>query len=250
MANDAKHGTDTFKASYPTQIMETAWDILFFWVARMIMFSYYRAGKPPFEKVLLHGLVRDKDRQKMSKSKGNAVDPLGVIDVHGADALRFALIFSTAAGNDIPLAEEKIKGMKHFANKLWNIARFVLISTEEKDYEGNVPAQTEADKEILKKLSGAVFEVTQNLDNLALHQAAQAIYQFTWHELADIYLETGKIQLKNPKLAASTSKILAHCLTNVLKLLHPFMPFITEEIWSKLPLKNKKLLIIEKWPLS
>ena len=113
-----------------------------------------------------------------------------------------------------------------------------------------MPAQTEADKEILKKLSGAVFEVTQNLDNLALHQAAQAIYQFTWHELADIYLETGKIQLKNPKLAASTSKILAHCLTNVLKLLHPFMPFITEEIWSKLPLKNKKLLIIEKWPLS
>jgi valyl-tRNA synthetase len=260
MANDAKHGTKDFKNYFPTQVMETGWDILFFWVARMVMFSYYRTGKPPFEKIFLHGLVRDKDRQKMSKSKGNVIDPLGVIDTYGCDALRFALIFSTGAGNDIPLAEDKIKGMKHFANKLWNIARFILNNTDiARPFIGN-PDQaadesaryttpdpkTDADKEILTKLNQTVKNVTGHLEAFRLPEAAQDIYQFTWHELADIYIEASKKQLADEKLKVSTYNILTYNLLTVLKLLHPFMPFVTEEIWSKLD--QKELLIIANWP--
>src|SRR6185503_9973161 len=162
-----------FETYYPTQVMETGWDILFFWVARMVMFGYYKTGKLPFETVYLHGLVRDKDRQKMSKSKGNVVDPLGVIDTYGSDALRFALIFSTAAGNDIPLAEDKIKGMKHFANKLWNISRFVLTNLEYPISNIQYPnPQTDADKSILEKLDQTVKNVTDHLENFRLHEAA------------------------------------------------------------------------------
>lgn len=256
MANDAKREkianneqrTD-ISEFFPSSVMETGWDILFFWVARMIMLSYYKTGKAPFEKVYLHGLVRDKDKQKMSKSKGNVVDPLGVIDAYGCDALRFALIFSTSAGNDIPLAEDKIKGMKHFANKLWNIARFVLANTE--NYELGVMNNeykpiTPADKEILSKLDKTVKIVTENLEKLLLHEAAQEIYQFVWRELADVYIEASKIQLQNESQKQNTQKILIYCLVTSLKLLHPFMPFVTEEIWSKLD--QKELLIITQWP--
>ncbi len=260
MANDAKHGTKTLETYYPTQVMETAWDILFFWVARMIMFSYYRTGKRPFEHVFLHGLVRDKDKQKMSKSKGNVIDPLGVIDTYGTDALRFALIFATAAGNDTPLSEERIKGMKHFANKLWNIARFIQMNLENPKFQILNPKQnqkpkpkTEADREILAKLDQTIKEVTEDLENFKLHEAAQSIYQFTWHEFADIYIEASKNQLGSPgsdpgesELRESTQKILLYCLTNILKLLHPFMPFVTEAIWQNL--ENKNLLMIEPWP--
>ena len=133
--------------------METGWDIIFFWVARMIMFGYYKTDSRPFQTVLLHGLVRDKDRQKMSKSKDNVVDPLGVIDTYGTDALRFALIFSTAAGNDIPLSEDKIKGMKHFANKFWNIARFILMNNTGVMPSSKPKARTDADRVILEQLS-------------------------------------------------------------------------------------------------
>jgi valyl-tRNA synthetase len=262
MANDAKRSqlatsnspTD-FQTYFPTQVMETGWDILFFWVARMVMMSYYRTGKPPFEKVYLHGLVRDKDRQKMSKSKGNVIDPLGVIDTYGCDALRFALIFSTSAGNDIPLAEDKIKGMKHFANKLWNIARYILASTNVPILplaEGELVGVTEADKEILAKLDQTVKSVTAHLEAFRLHEAAQDIYQFTWRELADIYVETSKKQLADEKLRTSTYNILTYNLTTVLKLLHPFMPFITEELWSKLYevnlLGKDPVLMVSKWP--
>ena len=255
MANDAKHGTSTFADYYPTQVMETAWDILFFWVARMIMFSYYRTGKPPFEKVFLHGLVRDKDRQKMSKSKGNVIDPLGVIDTYGTDALRFALIFSTAAGNDIPLSEDKIKGMKHFANKLWNIARFIMTNIENaelgiRNYE-SLQAKTAADTEVLDALKFAMEEVTEGLENFQLHAAAQEIYQFVWHSFADIYIEASKKQLADPELKANTQAILLNSLFKILKLLHPFMPFITEHIWQLLKeqgLVKTELLMIAEWP--
>lgn len=256
MANDVKRGTKDFKNYFPTQVMETGWDILFFWVARMIMMSYYRTGKPPFKQVLLHGLVRDKDKQKMSKSKGNVVDPLGVIDTYGTDALRFALIFSTAAGNDIPLAEDKIKGMKHFANKLWNIARFILSNQEGTGHrvqgEGAQPSTlkpeplTDADKNVLAKLNSTVKTVTDHLENFLLHEAAQEIYQFTWHEFADIYIEASKKQLADEKLKDSTLLTLNFSLLTILKLLHPFMPFVTEEIWSKLG--QKDLLMIAEWP--
>ncbi len=235
---------------HPTDVMETGYDILFFWVARMILMTTYNLGDIPFKTVYLHGLVRDKDRQKMSKSKGNVIDPLGVIDLYGTDALRFALVFSTAAGNDIPLAEDKIKGMKHFGNKLWNIARFILGNIESSDWQ--FEAKTDADKTILEKLETATKEVTEHLENFRLHEAAQSIYQFTWHEFADIYIEASKAQLANESLKANTQKILLHCLIVILKLLHPFMPFVTEEIWGKLReaklLKFDNMLIISSWP--
>jgi valyl-tRNA synthetase len=249
MANDAKHGTRDFEQFFPTQVMESGWDILFFWIARMVMMSYYRINKPPFEKVYLHGLVRDKDKQKMSKSKGNVVDPLGVIDTYGTDSLRFALIFSTSAGNDIPLAEDKIKGMKHFANKLWNIARFIMNNVQASDYKYD--PKTDADKEILTKLEQTIKSATTNLDNFHLHEAAQEIYQFTWHELADIYVEKSKEQIKDENISDNTKKILLHNLITVLKLLHPFMPFVTEHIWQLLKdrgLTKTELLMIAEWP--
>ena len=243
------NGEKDFRTFFPTQVMETGWDILFFWVARMVMMSYYKTGKPPFEKIFLHGLVRDKDKQKMSKSKGNVVDPLGVIDTYGTDALRFALIFSTSAGNDIPLSEDKIKGMKHFANKLWNIARFVLANLENyelgiMDYE--FKALTPADTEIIDALKFAIDEVTEGLENFQLHAAAQEIYNFVWKNFADVYIEKSKEQLKDPILKENTQAILLNSLFIILKLLHPFMPFVTEEIWGKL--NQKELLLISAWP--
>ncbi|PIR97301.1 MAG: valine--tRNA ligase [Candidatus Doudnabacteria bacterium CG10_big_fil_rev_8_21_14_0_10_41_10] len=254
------NNTSDLKTYHPTNVMETGYDILFFWIARMILMSGYNLSDIPFKDVYMHGLVRDKDRQKMSKSKGNIIDPLGVIDLYGTDALRMALVFSTAAGNDIPLAEEKIKGMKHFANKLWNIARFVLTNTPSvildatpDDSESNFDSRlrgnnklTAADKDILQKLKLTIKKVTENFEKFRLHEAAQEIYQFTWHELADKYLEASKEQLKDEKLREPTQTILLHCLIVILKLLHPFMPFVTEEIWSHL--NQKDLLIISKWP--
>ncbi|MBL8029626.1 MAG: valine--tRNA ligase [Candidatus Doudnabacteria bacterium] len=254
MANDAKHGTEDIKNFFPTQVMETGWDILFFWVARMVMLSYYKTNKPPFQKVYLHGLVRDKDRQKMSKSKGNVIDPLGIIDTYGTDALRFALVFSTAAGNDIPLAEDKIKGMKHFGNKLWNIARFIIMNLEITNYKlqiTNPEGSTEADRAILTKLEALIKSSTNHLENFRLHEAAQEIYHFTWHEFADVYIEASKVQLQDENLKAFTLSTLHYSLTTVLKLLHPFMPFITEHIWKILQEKNlaeKNLLMIQEWP--
>jgi valyl-tRNA synthetase len=248
LANDAKHGTKTFAEFYPTDVMETGWDILFFWIARMVMFSYYRFNKPPFKKVFLHGLVRDKDRQKMSKSKGNVIDPLGVIDTYGTDALRFALIFSTAAGNDIPLAEDKIKGMKHFGNKLWNIARYILATDPQ---PGEAKAVTDADKAIMQELAAATKAVTDGIANFKIHEAAQAIYDFTWYKLADVYIEASKPQIADATQAANTKALLLHQLTSVLKLLHPFMPFITEQLWQELrerKLVTEELLMVVQWP--
>ncbi|MCL4405085.1 MAG: valine--tRNA ligase [Patescibacteria group bacterium] len=242
-------GKKDFETYFPTQVMETAADILFFWVARMIMLSYYRTGKEPFQYVYLHGLVRDKDRQKMSKSKGNVVDPLGVIELYGTDALRFALIFSTAAGNDIPLAEDKIRGMKYFVNKLWNITRYILSNVEAKDFSKTNTApqpKTDVDREILDGLTRVAERVTDNLDNFMFHQAAQEIYQFVWHELADKYIEASKPQLQDQATAPNTRLILAYLLQKILILLHPFTPFVTEAIWRKLP-NRKNLLIVEKW---
>jgi len=247
--------TKDLELFHPSDVMETGYDILFFWVARMVLMSTYHLGQIPFKTVYLHGLVRDKDRQKMSKSKGNVIDPLGVIDAYGTDALRFALIFSTSAGNDIPLAEDKIKGMKHFANKLWNIARFVITNIENQElgirnYEWE--SKTNADKEIISKLDQTVKTSTEHLEAFRIHEAAQEIYQFTWYELADIYLEASKGQLSNPETADDTKKILLHNLITTLKLLHPFMPFVTEHIWGLLDerklLSKGGLLMVAEWP--
>ena len=237
-------------------MIETGYDILFFWVARMVLMSTYHTGQIPFKNVYLHGLVRDATKEKMSKSKGNVIDPLDMIDKYGTDAMRFALIFNTAAGTDMALAEDKIKGMKHFANKLWNIARYILSNVEStglrvkgKDTESyTLPPQpsTDADKNILSKLEAVKKEVSTNIENFQLHLAAQALYQFTWYELADIYIEASKAQLQNDDQKENTQAILLYSLFTILKLLHPFMPFVTEEIWSKLD--QEKLLLVTNWP--
>ncbi|MGC9031219.1 MAG: valine--tRNA ligase [Minisyncoccia bacterium] len=242
-----------FKYFYPTSVMETGKDILFFWVARMIMMGFYITKKPPFKKVILHGMVRDKDKQKMSKSKGNVIDPLAVIKDFGADSLRFALIFSQDLGQDPVLSEEKIKSQRNFINKIWNASRFILTKEKlpQKISENDFKKikLTKADKMILKELNRAIKFTTKYLDNFKFHLAAQYLRKSFWHIFCDLYIEKAKIQLKNKKLENNTKKILLFSLITYLKLLHPFLPFITEEIYQKLAIKNKKdFLMVENWP--
>lgn len=242
--------TDDLKTYHPTDILETGYDILFFWVARMILMSTYLLGEVPFRTVYLHGLVRDEWKQKMSKSKGNIVDPLDLGEKYGIDALRFGLIFGNAPGSDLPLSEDRIRGMKYFANKLWNIARFVIANAEKSDWQWGV--KTDADRDILKKLENTVRDVTKNLETFNIHEAAQALYSFIWHEFADVYIEKSKEQMKDPELTENTKKILLHNLICVLKLIHPFMPFISEHIWSILSKqrmrKTNEILLVASWP--
>jgi valyl-tRNA synthetase len=241
--------------------METGWDIIFFWVARMIMLSLYVTNEVPFRQIYLHGMVRDKDRQKMSKSKGNVVDPLGVAEQYGSDALRLALVMGTSAGNDIIVSEDKIRGMRNFANKLWNISRFVMMNMGEHRYNMNelerVAAHTEADTTLVIGLDRLVAEITANIEGNQFHIAAEKLYDFVWHQFADIYIETAKGQINgvdgttDESLADNTRKLLLKALTTQLALLHPIMPFVTEAIWQSLPIEGKsEMLITTPWPTS
>lgn len=240
--------TADLKTFHPTSVLETGYDILPFWVSRMILMSIYHTGQIPFHTALLHGMVRDGQNRKMSKSLGNIIDPLDMIAKYGTDALRFALIFNTAPGTDMALAEDKIKGMKHFGNKLWNVARFILQNLEQNSLK--FESKTEADKVILEQLSLAIEQVSVNLEQNRLHEAAQKLYEFIWKELADVYIEASKTQLANEELKTNTQAILFHTLKTALKLLHPFMPFVTETIWQELNKEGltSELLIIEEWP--
>ncbi len=244
------HQTSDLKTFHPTSVMMPGYEILFFWVARMVLMSGFLLGDVPFKKVFLHGIVRDKQGRKFSKSLNNGIDPLEMTAKYGTDALRMSLLFGAAPGNDVVFDEQNVKGMKHFANKLWNIARFIMSNVETSNFEWQ--PQTDADKEILEKLTATIEAVTTRLETFQLHEAAQEIYQFTWHELADIYLEKSKEQLTNPDLADNTKKILLHNLIMVLKLLHPFMPFVTEHIWQLLEerklLGKGGLLMVASWP--
>jgi len=237
---------------HPTDLMETAYEILFFWVARMVLMSTSLTGQVPFRTVYLHGLVRDEKRQKLSKSKADSVDPLDLIQKYGADALRMALIFNTSPGTDSVLSDEKIKGMKNFANKLWNIARYILAAVPEGsfDHTERPKSTTDADRSILEAMDRTVAEVKEHLDVYAIHEAAQTAYHFAWHELADVYIEASKPQLQDKAMVASTGRILAYCLTTTLKLLHPFMPFVTEELWGRMFGTDdpKNLLMVQAWP--
>jgi valyl-tRNA synthetase len=247
--------TEDYKYFYPTSVMETGWDILFFWVARMIMLGIYCTGRAPFKYVYLHGLVRDKDRQKMSKSKGNIIDPLGIIDLYGADALRMALVFGTGAGRDIIISEEKIIGQRRFANKIWNAGRFVIQSIEldksfleakEKDLR-----LTKEDKWILAEMQHTIERVDKAFQRFNFHQAAEEIYNFFWHKFCDKTIEDVKKRLKNTREARDRLTgcwVLHRVFLTSLKILHPFMPFVTEEIYQILPGRPKKALIIEEWP--
>ena len=244
--------TEDLKTFHPTDVLETGYDILFFWVARMILMSTYLLGEVPFRQVLLHGLVRDANKQKMSKSKGNVIDPLVISETYGTDALRIALIFSTAAGNDIPMSEDKVRGMKFFANKLWNIGRFiemkrvdsgsVAIEKMSSIFDIKREAKHENDRIMVEKAERLIADVTEHIDQFRLHEAAQLLYQFIWHEFADIYIEDVKNRLDNHSYS-----VLYNLFILQLKLLHPFMPFITEEIYQKLPHSGESLMI-EKWP--
>jgi len=211
-----------FEYFYPTSLMETAYDILPFWVLRMIMFGLYSTGKVPFYDVLIHGLVRDKEGQKISKSKGNVIDPIDMAEKYGADALRMGLVWGALVESDISLSEDNIRGQRNFANKIWNVARFILDSPRGKRAKRN-----KDDLWILKELKASTGRVSKNLDKYRLNEAAEEIYDFVWHKLADVYLENAKGRRQDAQ------KTLEFVLQESLKLLHPFAPFVTEAIWQE-----------------
>ena len=240
---------DDFKTYYPTQVMETAGEIIFFWVSRMIMFGLYRTGKPPFSTVYLHGIVTAKDGKKMSKSKGNVISPLELSDKYGTDALRMGLIIGNTPGTKTALYEEKIKAYKLFANKIWNITRFILTSIEGIDISKK-PELTQQDHERIVELDALIAEVNENIENYRFYLAGEKLYQYNWHTLADLILEESKPIFKEGGTDAKASRawFLYHTLVTNLKMLHPFMPFVTEEIWQSLPQKDTELLIVAPWP--
>lgn len=243
--------TDDFKTYHPTTVLETGYDIIFFWVARMILMTTYLTGEVPFRNVYLHGLVRDGDGKKMSKSLGNIIDPLDIIDKYGADAARLSLIIGAAPGNDVPLSEERVRGYKKFANKLWNVSRFVLTNLEDFDHRTEA-VLSNRDKEILNELAVTVREVGDEIDKFNLYLAADKAYHYVWHELADKVLEESKDVLNGEDEEAKTARqyVLRECLVSSLKLLHPFMPFVTEAVWQRLPkeMKDQEILMVAKWP--
>lgn len=238
-----------FKTYHPTSVLETGYDILFFWVARMILMSGYLLGDVPFHTVYLHGLVRDTQGRKMSKSLGNGIDPVLMAEKYGADATRLSLVIGTGPGNDTRISEDKIRGYKHFANKIWNIARFVLTATEGMDTE-HAPEPTGETEERLVELENTMQEITDDMENYRFYLAGEKLYHYIWHTFADVIIEESKKHLAgdDEKTKSSVKWMLWVIFTTAIKALHPFMPFVTEEIWDMLPVKNKKPLIIESWP--
>jgi valyl-tRNA synthetase len=240
--------TKDLKTFHPTSFMSPAYEILNLWVSRMIMMSGFHLGQVPFKTVMIHGLVRDKTGRKFSKSLNNGVDPLDMIAKYGADALRMGLLTGTALGNDIRFDENKVKGYKNFANKIWNITRFILSNYTESD--SNI-ISNDVDQAHLDKLTAIMTDVTKDIEEYRLYMATEKLYHYVWHELADIILEESKPILAgtDEHAKASRQQLLLTLLEKSLIVLHPFMPFITEEIWSMLPDK-KELLIVESWPVK
>ena len=234
---------------YPTDVLVTGYDIIFFWVARMIFSGCEHTGKAPFHTVLIHGLVRDDKGRKMSKSLGNGIDPLEMIDKYGCDALRMNMITSNSPGNDMRFYVERCEAMRNFANKLWNASRYVLMNLGE-DFKPQLPAELEiADKWVLSKLNTLIAEVTDNMERYELGIAVQKIYDFIWDTYCDWYIELTKARLysEDAQRKDTALQVLVYVLDQTLRLLHPFMPFITEEIWQSLP-ERESALIVAKWP--
>ena len=233
---------------YPTSVMVTGYDIIFFWVARMIFSGMEQMDKEPFKTVFIHGLVRDSQGRKMSKSLGNGIDPLEMVQTYGADALRFNLITGNSPGNDMRFYVEKCEAMRNFCNKIWNASRFVMMNlTIDKN---ELPEKLEIeDKWILSKLNNVIKEVCENMDSFELGVAAGKIYDFIWDSFCDWYIELTKPRLNggSEELKLSAQKVLLYVLTEILKLAHPFIPFITEEIWQALPHEGEALMI-ERYP--
>ena len=236
---------------YPTDVLVTGYDIIFFWVARMIFSGCEHTGKTPFHTVLIHGLVRDNLGRKMSKSLGNGIDPLEMIDKYGCDALRMNMVTGNSPGNDMRFYVERCEAMRNFANKLWNASRYVLMNLDE-DAKGGLPELDKleiADKWVLSKLNTLIAEVTENLEKYELGVAIQKIYDFIWDTYCDWYIELTKARLysEDESRKQTALQVLVYVLDQTLRLLHPFMPFITEEIWQSLPHEGEAL-IVAKWP--
>ena len=248
--------TKDLEAYHPTDVLETGTDILFFWVARMILMSQYALGEVPFKTVYLNGIVRDAKGRKFSKSLGNGIDPIDVAKKFGADAGRMALVVGNTPGTDTNISEEKIRGYRHFANKLWNIARFVIENTtpltppskEGGSQRGGVEAKLYEDLDVLLE------DVTKDMEEYRFYLAAEKLYQYAWHTLADKILEESKAILKSgmPKEQKSRRQFLLHTLDKLLKALHPFIPFVTEEIWQlwKQPKEKNDMLMVQEWPVD
>ena len=244
--------TEELKYFYPTDVLVTGYDIIFFWVVRMVFSGLEQMNAIPFKYVFIHGLVRDSQGRKMSKSLGNGIDPLDIIAQYGADALRMTLASGNSPGNDMRFYMERVEASRNFANKLWNATRFVLMNLDENKYDEKECKEqlTLADKWILSRLNNVTKEITENLDKFELGLAVQKIYDFTWSEYCDWYIELVKPRLYNTDDISRKAALytLTLVLERILKLLHPFMPFITEEIWQHLPTTEDESVIISSWP--
>ena len=236
--------TDLLKRYYPNNVLVTGYDIIPFWVNRMTFQGLHFTGKRPFKDCLIHGLIRDKEGRKMSKSLGNGVDPMDVIDEYGCDALRYFLSTSSAAGQDLRYDEEKVKSTWNFINKLWNASRFCLMNIEDlKAYDfSNLAVQ---DKWILSKLNKVISKVTKNMESYEFNNAGGELYNFIWSDFCDSYIEMSKFSLDS----VSTQSILCYAISAILKMLHPFMPYVTDEIYSMLPIRDAENIMISSYPL-
>ncbi|MBR6741507.1 MAG: class I tRNA ligase family protein, partial [Clostridia bacterium] len=242
--------TEDFKHYYPTNTLVTGYDIIPFWVMRMMFSGIEQTGQVPFNTVLIHGLVRDSQGRKMSKSLGNGVDPLEVIENYGADALRFSLATGNSPGNDMRYIPERVEASRNFANKIWNAARFILMNLENEDeIPLNIADLALEDKWILSKYNTLVADVTDNLEKFELGLAVQKLYDFIWDIFCDWYIEICKSRLNGDDIKAKDTarSVLIYVFTNTLKLLHPFMPFITEEVWQALPHSGDSIMVSD-WP--
>ena len=236
--------TDLLKRYYPNNVLVTGYDIIPFWVNRMTFQGLHFTGKRPFKDCLIHGLIRDKEGRKMSKSLGNGVDPMDVIDEYGCDALRYFLSTSSALGQDLRYDEEKVKSTWNFINKLWNASRFCLMNIEDlKGYDfSNLDVQ---DKWILSKLNKVISKVTKNMESYEFNNAGGELYNFIWSDFCDSYIEMSKFSLDS----VSTKSTLCYVISAILKMLHPFMPYVTDEIYSMLPIRDAENIMVSSYPL-
>ena len=254
--------TKDLELYHPTDVLETGYEILFFWIARMVLMTKYALGTVPFRTVYLHGTVRDGQGRKMSKSLGNGIDPIDVAKKFGTDAGRMALIIGNTPGTDTNISEDKIRGYKNFANKLWNISRFILESTDGVIYERNFEKYAGNDIVLRKERHDMTMDITKDIEEYRLYMAAEKLYHYVWHTFADKIIEESKLIFKNGNAEEimSRKQLLLHALREILITLHPFMPFITEEIWQtwkpELMTNNPQLttrtglLMVQEWPIN
>ena len=239
--------TEDLRRFYPTSLLVTGFDIIFFWVARMMMMGLHFMKDVPFRDVYIHALVRDQYGQKMSKTKGNVIDPLEVVEKYGADSLRFTLAILAAQGRDIKLSEDKIEGYKRFMNKIWNAYRYIYLNTKDGNFTEKPKRLSQASLWIKSRLAKTIKKIESSLEQYKFNEAANAIYQFTWHEFCDYYIEMSKVHMDD-EFSYSIKYTLLDVFETILRLLHPFIPFITEELWQKLPNKNGESIMIAEYP--